>query len=104
MPLEMLISAVMPIMYIYRLCLGQYGYSEHVINLSQDVASFASNLPRLPSKLDAITVTKEGANQSHRGFRVRRSSVNAISIFVLLPFLKQEVISYHIRNVLHIQS
>ncbi len=42
---EMLISAVMPIMSIYRLPHGQYGYSGHVINLPQDVVSFASSLP-----------------------------------------------------------
>ena len=38
---EMLISAVMPIMSVYRLPLGQYGYSGHVVNLPQDVASFS---------------------------------------------------------------
>ena len=38
---EMLVSAVMPIMSIYRLPLGQYGYTGHVINLPQDVVSFA---------------------------------------------------------------
>ena len=48
----MLISAVMPIMSVYRLPQGQYGYSGHVINLPQDVASFAQSLPRLPSELE----------------------------------------------------
>ena len=71
----MLISAVLPIMTLYRLPHGQYGYSGHVINLPQDVASFANSLPRLPSELDVIIVRKEGANQSHRDFRVRRSRV-----------------------------
>ena len=68
----MLISAVMPIMSVYRLPQGQYGYSGHVINLPQDVASFAQSLPRLPSELDVIVVRKEGANQTHHDFRVRR--------------------------------
>ena len=72
----MLISAVMPIMSIYRLPHGQYGYSGHVINLPQDVASFANSLPRLPSELDVIVVRKEGAVHSHRDFRVRRSVVH----------------------------
>ena len=72
---EMLISAVMPIMSVYRLPLGQYGYSGHVVNLPQDVASFSHSLPRLPSQLDVIVVRKEGANQSHRDFRVRRAVV-----------------------------
>ena len=71
----MLISAVLPIMTLYRLPHGQYGYSGHVINLPQDVASFANNLPRLPSDLDVIVVRKEGHAQSHRDFHVRRSRV-----------------------------
>ena len=71
----MLISAVLPIMSLYRLPHGQYGYRGHVINLPQDVASFANTLPRLPTELDIIVVRKEGSIQSHRDFRVRRSVV-----------------------------
>ena len=71
----MLISAVLPIMSLYCLPHGQYGYSGHVINLSQDVASFANSLPRLTSELDVIVVRKEGAAQSHHVFRVRRTRV-----------------------------
>ena len=48
---EMLISAVMPIICIYRLPHGQYGYSGHVINLHQDVLSFASTLKARPTML-----------------------------------------------------
>ena len=69
-------DAVMPIMSVYRLPQGQYGYSGHVVNLPQDVASFVQSLPRLPSELDVIVVRKEGANQSHRDFRVRRAVVH----------------------------
>ena len=74
---EMLISPVLvlPIMSLYRLPHGQYGYSGHVINLPQDITPFATSLPRLPSELDIIVVRKEGSNQSHRNFRVRRSVV-----------------------------
>ena len=72
----MLISAVMPIMSVYRLPQGQYGYSGHVVNLPQDVTSFAHTLPRLPSDLDVIIVRKEGANQTHHDFRVRRGVVH----------------------------
>ena len=68
----MLVSAVMPIMSIYRLPQGQYGYSGHVINLPQDVASFFNSLPRLLSQLDVIIVKKEGTDQS-RDFHVRRN-------------------------------
>ena len=65
----------MPIMSIYRLPHGQYGYSGHVINLPQDVVSFATSLPRLPVELDVLVVRKE-PDQTHRDFRVRRA-VNA---------------------------
>ena len=59
----------------YRLPHGQYGYSGHVINLPHYVGSFGNSLLRLPSELDIIVVRKEGAAQSHRDFRVRRSVV-----------------------------
>ena len=97
----MLISAVMPIMSIYRLPHGQYGYSGHVINLPQDVVSFATSLPRLPrlpSELDVIVVRKEGANQSHRDFRVRRSVVHRA-----LQWLVTHNIYYH-ANQIHINQ
>ena len=72
---EMLISAVLPIMSLYKLPHGQYAYSGHVINLPQYVAAFANSLPRLPSELDVIIVRKEGATNSHRDFHVRRAAV-----------------------------
>ena len=48
---EMLISAVLPIMTLYCLPHSQYGYSGHVINLPQDVASFANSLLVYPVTL-----------------------------------------------------
>ena len=43
----------------------------------QDVASFVSSLPTAYlQKLDVIVVRKEGANQSYRDFRVRRTVVH----------------------------
>ena len=73
----MLISAVMPIMSVYRVPQGQYGYGGHVVILPQDVASFAQYLPCLPSELNIIIMRKEGANHSHRDFRVRRAVVHS---------------------------
>ena len=94
----MLVSAVMSIMSIYRLPHGQYGYSGHVINLPQDVASFATRLPCLPSELDVIVVRKEGAGQSHRDFHVRRS--------VVLRALQWLVVhnKYYCANRVHIDA
>ena len=67
---EMLISTVMPIMSIYRykLPLGQYGYTGHVISSPEDVTSFAHSLARLPSKLDVLVERKE-QDQSHCSLR-----------------------------------
>ncbi len=72
---EMLISQVMPMMTLYRLPHGQYGYRGHIINLPQDISSFATSLPRLPLELDVVLVRREGANGSHKDFRVRRSKI-----------------------------
>ena len=72
---ELLISAVMPMIILYRLPRGQLGYSGHIVNLPQDVSSFASSLPRLPSELDFVLVCREGAGGSHKDFRVHQSRV-----------------------------
>jgi hypothetical protein len=91
----MLISAVLPIMALYRLPQGQYGYSGHVINLPQDISSFASTLPRQPQDLDVIVVRKEGANQSHRDFRVRKSVVVAALEWLVANNIYYTNISIH---------
>ena len=56
---EMLISAVMPIMSLYRLPQEQYGYTGHVVNLPQDVASFAQSLPVFKSAPVCLTPDTE---------------------------------------------
>ena len=61
-------------MSIYRLPLGQYGYSGHVINLPQNIPSFVNSLPRQPPDLDIVIIRKEGSN-SHHDFCVQRSEV-----------------------------
>ena len=72
---QVLISAVVPMMSVYKLPHGQYGYSGHVLNLPQNVSSFAKQLPRLPSELDVVLVRKVYESGSHKDFRVRRSNV-----------------------------
>ena len=72
---EMLISAVTPIMSIHRLPHGQYGYKGHVINLPQDITTFATSLPRLPKELEILTVRKDGSDSTHCDFRVRKAVV-----------------------------
>ena len=93
---EILISAVMPMMSLYRLPLGQYGYSGYVVNLPQDVSTFVTSLPRLPSDIDVILVRKGGASQTHKDFRVRRSKIP-----MTLQWLKQNNKYYHNINLDH---
>ena len=78
----MLISAVMPIMSIYRLPHSQYSYSGHVINLPQDVVSFTTSLPRSLSELDVLVDRKEG-DQSHHDFHVRRAVIKRALTWLL---------------------
>ena len=65
----------MRLTHILTVLQGQYGYSGHDINLHQDVHSFSRSLSRLPSELGVIIVRKEGTNQSHLDFHIRRSVV-----------------------------
>ena len=62
-------------MSIYRLPRGQYGYSGHILNLPQDVTSFVNELPRCPATLDIVIVRREGTDQTHKDFQVRRAVV-----------------------------
>ena len=68
----MLISWALPIMSVYRLPHGQYGYSGHILNLPQNVISFINNLPRCPATINVIIVRKEVTAPTHRDFRVCR--------------------------------
>ena len=72
---EMLISAVMPIMTVYRLPHGQLGYNGHVVNLPQDVGAFVATLPRLVHELDVLVVRREGVSGVHKDFKVRHARV-----------------------------
>ena len=66
----MLIAAAMPIMVIYQLPHGLLGYSGHILNLPQNVTSYARTLPRSPNNTDVLIVQKQGADGSHHNFRV----------------------------------
>lgn len=77
---EMLISAVMPMMSLYHLPYGQLEYRGHVINLPQDVSTFARSLPRHPESLEVVIVHRADTSGTHHDFRVRRSAV----LFALL--------------------
>ena len=69
-------SPVIPMVSVYLLPHGQYGYSGQVIILPQDIAGFVTTLSRHANELDIIIVRKEGSSPSqHHDFLVRRSVV-----------------------------
>ena len=68
---------------------SKYGYKGHVINLPQDITTFATSLHRPPKELDILTVRKDGSDSTHRDFRVR----NAVVLKALL-WLKQQNKNY----------
>ena len=53
-----------------------------MINMPQDITAFAESLPRYPSELDVIFVRKEGSQNSHRDFRVRKSVVQCALLWL----------------------
>ncbi|CAG8816966.1 1521_t:CDS:2, partial [Cetraspora pellucida] len=73
---EMLIAQVFPVMSVYKLRGGQYGYRGNVINFPQNVQEFITRLPRHPSSLDVLVIFRQSANSgSFRDFIVRRDKV-----------------------------
>ena len=80
--LDWLVLAIVPMISLYCLPLGQYGYTGHVVSLPQGVIAFAHSLPRLPSVLDVLVIQKE-KEQSHHDLRVRRV-LKSLSILVIL--------------------
>ena len=77
-----MVSVIMPVISIYKLLYGQYGYSGPVINFPQDVKSFATTLPRLPSEIDILVVRRE-REQTHGDFHVWRRVVEEALTWLL---------------------
>ena len=64
---EMLISRVLPNIYVCRLRSGgQYGYSNHAIAFPQELQTIATELPRSPSETGVLMIRKRGNNNTHR--------------------------------------
>ena len=75
---EMLISKVLPNIYVCRLRGGgQYGYSNHAIAFPQELESLAVELPRRPSETGVLLIRKRGSNNTQRDYRVRQARVAA---------------------------
>ena len=45
--------------------IGQLGYGGHVVNVAQDVTTFAATLPRLAADVPIIILRREGQEPGH---------------------------------------
>ena len=72
---ELLIAQACPIMTLYHKHGGQLGYSGHVLNLPQNIQQFINKLPVRVNDLPVLTITRQGAANTHSNFRVRREKV-----------------------------
>ena len=59
---EMLIARCCPIMRVLHLKGGQLGYGGHVVNVAQDITTFAATLPRLAADVPITIIRREGKN------------------------------------------
>ena len=82
----MLMSPILPMMSMYRLPHGQYGYNSHVINLPQNITAFINSLPRSLTDQDIIVVRQQHTNQSsHHDFHVFSGITINTDNLALLP-------------------
>ena len=72
---EMLIALACPIMTVRRLKGGQTGYSGQVINMPQDVAKFATELPREVHDLPILIIRRKDQRNNLLDCHVRRNNV-----------------------------
>ncbi|KAK3922031.1 ATP-dependent DNA helicase [Frankliniella fusca] len=79
---QQLIARVHPVVSVYKVRGGQYGYSGNIINFPQDVQGLASTLPhRLADLTSLITVRTQGA-EGHVDFKVRAGRVRAALVWL----------------------
>lgn len=83
---QMTISKVITIMPVYKIRGNQTGYSGHVTNFPQDVATFAGKLSRAPANVVTnIILVKRGTAQNFR-----EPEVNSGSLQIFLEYLENK--------------
>ena len=81
---EVLIARCCPIMRVLHLKIGQLGYGGHVVNVAQDITTFAATLPRLAADVPIIIVRREGQEPGHhKDLHVRRGRVQRALVWLL---------------------
>jgi energy-coupling factor transporter ATP-binding protein EcfA2 len=72
---QLLIAQVHPVLCVFRLKGGQYGYRGQVVNLPQNLDSFTTNLPRALNSLSSILIIQREFKNEVREFRVNKKRV-----------------------------
>ena len=81
---EMLIARCCPIMRVLRLKGGQLRYGGHVVNVAQDITTFAATLPRLAADVPIIIIRREGQEPGqHKDLHVRRGNVQRALVWLI---------------------
>jgi len=72
---QMLIARLAPTVHVHILKPGGIASRGHCIAFPQAVQEPATILPRLPAEVDIISVRRQGKDDTHKDFRVRRHRV-----------------------------
>ena len=72
---QMLIARLAPTVHVHMLKHGGIASRGHCIAFPQAVQEPATILPRLPAEVDIIRVRRQGKDDTHKDFRVRRHRV-----------------------------
>ena len=72
---QMLIARLAPTVHVHMLKHGGIASKGHCIAFPQAVQEPATILPRLPAEVDIIRVRRQGRDDTHKDFRVRRHRV-----------------------------
>ena len=99
---QMLIARLAPTVHVHMLRHGGIASKGHCIAFPQAVQEPATILPRLPAEVDIIRVRRQGKDDTHKDFRIRRHQVEEA-----LRWLKDNNPAYsdividsaHIRNL-----
>ena len=72
---QMLIARLAPTVHVHMLKHGGIASKGHCIAFPQAVQEPATIVPRLPAEVDIIRVRRQGRDDTHEDFRVRRHRV-----------------------------
>ena len=72
---EMLIALVHPVISVYRIKGGQYGYSGHVINFQQNIQQLATSLPNSIKSICSLIVIRRENADGYTDFIVNRKRI-----------------------------